>query len=508
MAEGVDGGSYAQSGSYSYDHLPQDDPLVSGTEVGCVSSFDEEEYRMDLWGYPVHTRSDACVSFINEFYRQVLTYGAERQVILKATDADGSCVLACALAAGHLLTQSDSKDLHPNVYLDAAKSNLDKATSYERLVLAVISAWVQGQIGEVIDLHFQLLAQFPKDLTSLKRGQTICFYMGRQHDMLRLAELVLPANKESPFMYGMLAFALLEDGGRMREAEIAAKKALEIEPLDVWGQHALVHVLQHECRFKEALTFAASCGNTWTSCCSFMYTHSWWHLALCELEQGGKDALKRVVEVYDAHIWGSNAAADNSQDCLNALGLLLRLDIRGHRDVVTTRLADMQGCLLDELRWHTEWLQDLLIVWGLSRGGHKAEAQRLLQALTHRVEGMEEKQRTPLQPVISLAKALYEYGVRNFGAVCELLGLDPSTSKYKVMGASDEQLDVFQELWCDAFLRAGQSLPVVKVAEQRVLERSEIPFTWRILAMAYADLGEEAEATSANARYLKLEAAQ
>jgi hypothetical protein len=54
----------------------------------------------------------------------VLTYGAERQVILKATDADGSCVLACALAAGHLLTQNDSKELSPEVYLDAARSNL------------------------------------------------------------------------------------------------------------------------------------------------------------------------------------------------------------------------------------------------------------------------------------------------------------------------------------------------------------------------------------------------
>ena len=32
----------------------------------------------------------------------------------------------------------------------------DKATSYERLVLAVVTAWVQGQIEEVVDLHFQV----------------------------------------------------------------------------------------------------------------------------------------------------------------------------------------------------------------------------------------------------------------------------------------------------------------------------------------------------------------
>jgi len=34
---------------------------------------------------------------------------------------------------------------------------------------------------------------------------------------------------------------------------------------------------------------------------------------------------------------------------LNALGLLLRLDIRGHKDVVTSRIAAMKTCLLDEV---------------------------------------------------------------------------------------------------------------------------------------------------------------
>lgn len=59
-------------------------------------------------------------------FLQVLTYGAERQVILKATDADGSCVLACALAASYLLSQNDfnGKQRSPEAYLNAAKSNL------------------------------------------------------------------------------------------------------------------------------------------------------------------------------------------------------------------------------------------------------------------------------------------------------------------------------------------------------------------------------------------------
>jgi hypothetical protein len=61
--------------------------------------------------------------------------------------------LACALAAGYLLTQ---QEVNAHVYLTAAKHNLDRATRYERLILAVVSAWAEGQIEEVLDLHFQV----------------------------------------------------------------------------------------------------------------------------------------------------------------------------------------------------------------------------------------------------------------------------------------------------------------------------------------------------------------
>jgi hypothetical protein len=38
----------------------------------------------------------------------------------------------------------------------------DRATRYERLILAVVSAWAEGQIEEVLDLHFQVpISQLP-----------------------------------------------------------------------------------------------------------------------------------------------------------------------------------------------------------------------------------------------------------------------------------------------------------------------------------------------------------
>lgn len=67
MAEGVDGGTYARDSSRPlHQHAP-----VFSSDTADVSSGNADEYRTVLWGYPVRTRSDACVAFIDAFFHQV-----------------------------------------------------------------------------------------------------------------------------------------------------------------------------------------------------------------------------------------------------------------------------------------------------------------------------------------------------------------------------------------------------------------------------------------------------
>lgn len=49
---------------------------------------------------------------------------------------------------------------------------------------------------------------------------------------------ILPHNEGENYIYGMLAFPLLELG-RMEEAEEAAKRGFEINKQDSWAQHAV-----------------------------------------------------------------------------------------------------------------------------------------------------------------------------------------------------------------------------------------------------------------------------
>jgi hypothetical protein len=54
--------------------------------------------------------------------------------------------------------------------------------------------------------------------------------------MMLVTDQVLPENQDQNYIYGMLAFPLLELG-KMAEAERAARKGLAINKNDVWSQH-------------------------------------------------------------------------------------------------------------------------------------------------------------------------------------------------------------------------------------------------------------------------------
>ncbi|KAK9107809.1 hypothetical protein Syun_023820 [Stephania yunnanensis] len=410
------------------------------------------EVKIDRWGSPVRTSSDACISAINSYYEQFLNYGRNRSVILEASVHDKDCVLGNILAA-HFLYSSNSA--RASTHLESARARLERATVYERAVFeAVSSLFGSGRDDDVaFELHKKLLKQFPKDLVSLKRAQLLCFYIGRPDLSLALVEQVLPQNREESYVYGMLSFPLLELG-RMSEASEAAKKGYEINPNDVWSQHNLCHVFQYECDFQEAVDFMKKCSSSWHCCSSFMYTHNWWHVAVCYVESSS--AITKVLEIYDHNIWKELQKSDVAylEVYLNALALLVRVYVRGPMDAFGERLKILADCVMDQL-----------------------------------------------------AEVMFEYGRGNFDSAFRLLSPDFDSKEYKMIGASDEQLDVFNEVWYCILLHTGQYNKAIEVLEKQVENRHGIPFLWRLLERGYSMAGRHQDAILATKRASALEAA-
>ncbi|KAJ0675116.1 putative tetratricopeptide repeat protein [Helianthus annuus] len=388
-----------------------------------------------------------------------------------------------------------------------------------------------------VELHSKLLKEFPKDLVSLKRAQVLCFYMGRADLSLQLVQQVLPSNNQQDFVYGMLAFPLLELG-RMEDAEKAAKKGFQINKEDPWSQHAvshflppvegtyfnsdlvsmlhssfftceslclqLCHVYQYECRFKEAVEFMEDCSKSWGPLSSFMNTHNWWHVALCYLE--GNAPFEKVCEIYENRIWKELDRIDASpvEVYLNAVGLLLRVHVRGRIHFFEDYLKMLAGYLSDRAFWYLEWHLDLLILWALACTGKSSEARDLLEGLESKVSTMNPKKRKLMQKGLTLAEAAYEYGRGDFTRALELLGPDFDAESCKMVGASGEQLDVFNEVWYVMLLDAGDAKKAIEVIEKQLKKRSGTPFLWRLLERGYSMLGkQEAESIGAKAKMLE-----
>uniref|UniRef100_A0A0E0D4R8 Tetratricopeptide repeat protein 38 n=1 Tax=Oryza meridionalis TaxID=40149 RepID=A0A0E0D4R8_9ORYZ len=412
----------------------------------------EGEVRRDMWGQEYRTASGGCAAALEEHYAHTMSFGRGRgHAVLRAAAADPRCALASSLAAHHVAPRDPARAA---AFLAAAADNLGAATEYERAVFRALTALIGEERDEqvAIERHFELLKEFPRDLMSLKRAQLICFYMGRPDTSLKFVEQVLPENQDQNYIYGMLAFPLLELG-RMDDAEKAARKGLAINKNDCWSQHNLCHVFQQECHFKEATEFMKSCSPSWAACSSFMLTHNWWHVAVCYLE--GEFPTCKVLEIYDHNFMTELEKSDceAAEVYLNALGLLLRLHIRGQVDLAKDRLA------------------------------------ALLDALTN-----------------ELAEAVYEYGKGEHKKVFDILGPDFDALSYKMIGASDEQVDVFNEVWYTVLINTGESSKAIEVLEKQTRKREGAPFLWRLLEKAYSLHGRAEDASVASEKANALQA--
>jgi tetratricopeptide (TPR) repeat protein len=395
----------------------------------------KEESRFVSCGYEVNTSSDDCIASINSYSDQVLGYGREKKVILEAPNYDNDCVLANILAA-HYLSSFDP--VRARSYALAAESRLGKATLYEKAVFEAVSYLLSENMDDdvALELHSKLLKKFPKDLLSWKRVETLCSYMGRHDLSLPLFRKILPQNEGQVYVNGMLAFCLIELG-HLREAEEAARKGCEINENDSWAHHALCHVLQTECRFKEAVKFMEEHSDSWDSCSSLRFSHNWWHVAVCYLEGGSH--ISKVEEVYDHQMWKELEKDDAvARDVYtDALGLLLRLDTRGKLDDgFQDRLEKLADSLTDKAMWYQDWLFDITTIWALSKVEKTSLAHELLEGLKSRTSAMNPKKQKLMQKAILLAEAVYEYGKGNYEIALELLGLDFDAANYKVMRCS------------------------------------------------------------------------
>jgi tetratricopeptide (TPR) repeat protein len=434
---------------------------------------------LDAQGLDVTTDSLESIHAINKFTEQLLGYGKDVEVIFQGVEADPDGVLANAHAAAlHLFAETADAPNQAAPFLQRAIKSSDRATERERLYVKAIAAWSAGQIKEALEYHEELATRYPQDIISVKIGQYHYFNLGDSQGLLSLIEKVLPANLENHYIHGMLAFGLAECRC-LEAAERAGRQATKMNRQDPWAHHAVAHVLESQGRLDEGIAWMESVADTWENCGAF-YTHNWSHIALYYLD---KENFAKVLSIYDDKIWG-RATQDSGQCHLDAIAILLRLELRGIE--VGDRWRSLGDYVLDHIHDHVLPLIDVQFIYALVRSGHEDKAQEMFQSIQSYIETAKADQLgaqvDPIQftwtkVTLPTAEGMLAHAVKDWSvAVANLGAAIPHLHK---IGGSHAQRDLFEQVYIDALIQSGEYRQAQTRIEQRARVRHQIPLVYR-----------------------------
>jgi hypothetical protein len=442
--------------------------------------------RTDCLGNDVTLENPGSLGALNDFVEGFIASEARAVNILPAAAEDTSAIVQACAAAVHMFAESAAAAANARPFIDRALASEGRCTERERRFVHAVQAWVDGDILRAIALHEEQAREHPRDLASLKLGHYHLFNRGDSPGMLRMALAALPAAGDVPYLHGMAAFAW-EQCHLLGEAEAAARKAIGMCRKEPWAHHALAHVMLTQGRIHEGHAFLHDVSNTWTALNSFMVTHNWWHQALFALEL---ERHEEVLGLYDREVWG--VVKDYSQDQVNAVSLLARLELAGVD--VGERWQDVGNYLAGRLQDHVLPFLDMHYLYGLARAG-RAEADTLMGNIERYAARAPEDARAAWQRVcVPAGRGLLAHARGDDARAADELG--QALPRLAEIGGSHAQRDLFAQVRLDAMIRSGQLVGAQQLLQLQLAGQPESARLKRQAAEVYAALGLEAVARS------------
>lgn len=448
----------------------------------------------DVRGLTLSTGKEAAVQHFNaaidDYFQYRVSAGKHAKAAVEADPefAFGHCLRGYLF----MLFGSTAFHGHARAALDLARAHAEGISEREVAHIAALETWLGGDTTETCALWEDIMVAYPRDLLAVRLQHFALFWLGRSADLLGGPARVLHAWDDKVPGYGnilgMMAFGH-EECGAYAEAEAAGKRAVEIDPQDLWAVHAVAHVLEMQGRLKEGLAWLDYPADAWNDRNPFR-GHLWWHRALFLYERGDYDA---VLALYDRSI--RSEKSDFYLDIQNAAALLVRLEFAG-ADVGDRwgELADHVETRLDD---HVLAFTDAHAMMALTATGRDETAGRLLTSLEAFAGTPGNSCARTLKPVaIPVCEAIRCFAQGDYARTVELLM--PLRPDFIRVGASHAQRDIFHQYLIEAAMRA-ERLPLARalLSERALLKPNSLP-SWRKYAEVLSGLGDAAGAAEAS----------
>jgi len=430
----------------------------------------------DARGLPLSTTVPAATEALDHLVTGYLRYRADLPARLQALlAADPDFALAhCIQGYFNMLAYKQAAVPAALACARTARSLASHATAREIAHIDALGAWIDGELDRAIALWEAILRDHPHDVLAFRLAHFINFWLGRPQDMAASVERVIPAWSEAiPGYSSMLACRCFaqEEAGNYLAAEPSGRRAIELDPGDLWAAHAVAHVLEMQGRRSEGIQWLTALAPNWEGGNNIQH-HLWWHCALFHLEHGEHDA---VLELYDTRFRNQASPLTIAQpdvyiDVQNAAAMLFRLERQGvdvgnrWEELADKAEARIGDCLSAFTLPH--WLM------ALTATGRTDAAQRMVDAMRAFANGSGTIPPIVRDYALPIAQAQLAYAAGRHAEALDLMR--PAIGGMYRLGGSHAQQDVLEQLFVDAALKAN-STPDIRLALERVRGRRPIP---------------------------------
>jgi len=452
----------------------------------------------DCRGLETTAASDAAVAAYDRTIRAYLCFARDTGDQLKAVyKADPDMPMAHCLK-GYFFQLFSNPALHPKAEqaLEQARKAAEArgANPRERMHIAALAAWRRGDLRKATDLWEAILLEHPLDILALKLGHFTHFYFGDAAELRDSVARVLPCWSEATPDYGyvlaMRAFGL-EESGDYAAAEKAGRRAVEINPEDAWGVHAVAHVLEMQGRAREGIAWVEGLTPHWQKSNNFRF-HVGWHHALFHFEREDYD---RVLALYDGTFRAERT--DDILDLSNAIAMLWRLEDEGVG--VGQRWDELADIAETRSRDHVLAFADAHFVMALAGGGRLDKAAAMVKSMAAADPACRVSEAPILAGVgTAIGDAIVAFRRGDYAAAAERLY--PQRGEIRLIGGSHAQRDVFARLLILAALKSGKAKLARALLAERAARNPDSAWTWKKSAEALAALGDTAGANDARER--------
>lgn len=411
-------------------------------------------------GLPLSTTSNEACRLFDAALTQYVTWTNDRTLdgiegcLSKLRAADPTFALGHALANGLVLIGTGTSvrldaELARAVRTMAQLAQTQPLTPRERVHVAAVETFAQGNFPKACELWEHILRDHPTDMLALKFAHDAYFYLGHQQQMRDSVARVYPFWTAdvplSSYVKGIYSFGLMETN-LYDQAQKLAQEALSINPTDAWSVHTVAHIHEMKAEVAAGLAFMQRSEADWKDS-DMLACHNYWHWALYLIEKGEYEA---ALSIYDTHILPSLQASGAMLDVVDSCSMLYRLQMEGV--AVGERWRDVLPVTRKHSRDHVLLFNDAHFLMASLGAGDAGTTQELLSTLQEAsaAPGEDCQLRLARDVGLPLCQALVEAQAGHPERVLDLLL--PIRYRLVQIGGSNAQRDIFNQLLIHAAL--------------------------------------------------------